>query len=139
MYAHGNGLAVGTSAAAVSGPGAALIMALFLMGIGVIIAVIVALLVAGIRLLESRHRKRSSGQLPPRSSPARAGRHRGGRHLAPRPGSSRRLITVNSTLPKRPEATLLACNRPARGHRGKGALAGCSPQSGLIAVQLACN
>ena len=33
------------------------------------IAVIVALLAAGIRLLESRHRKRSSGQLPPRSSP----------------------------------------------------------------------
>ncbi len=63
-------LAASTSAAAVSGPGAALIMALFLMGIGVIIAVIVALLVAGIRLLESGHRKRSSGQLPPRSSPS---------------------------------------------------------------------
>jgi len=62
-------LAASTSAAAVSGPGAALIMALFLMGIGGIIAVIVALLVAGIRLLESRHRKRSSGQLSPRSSP----------------------------------------------------------------------
>jgi hypothetical protein len=62
-------LAASTSAAAVSGPGAALIMALFLAGIGVIIAVIVALPVAGIRLLESRQRKRSSGQLPPRSSP----------------------------------------------------------------------
>ena len=62
-------LAASTSAAAVSGPGAALIMALFLMGIGAIIAVIVALLAAGIRLLEPRHRKRSSGQLPPRSSP----------------------------------------------------------------------
>ena len=61
--------AASTSAAAVSGPGAALIMALFLMGIGGTIAVIVALLVAGIRLLESGHRKRSSGQLPPRSSP----------------------------------------------------------------------
>jgi DUF1707 SHOCT-like domain len=62
-------LAASTSAAAVSGPGAALIMALFLLGIGGIIAVIVALLVAGIRLLESRHGKRSSGQLSPRSSP----------------------------------------------------------------------
>ena len=65
-------LAASTSAA-MSGPGAALIMALFLMGIGVIIGVIVALLVAGIRLLESRDRKRSSGQLPPRSSPGAGG------------------------------------------------------------------
>ncbi len=65
-------LAASTSAA-VSGPGAALIMALFLMGIGVIVAVIVALLTAGIRLLESRDRKRSSGQLPPRSSPGAGG------------------------------------------------------------------
>jgi hypothetical protein len=65
-------LAASTSAA-VSGPGAALIMALFLMGIGVIVAVIVALLVAGIRMLESRDRKRSSGQLPPRSSPGAGG------------------------------------------------------------------
>jgi len=62
-------LAASTSAAAVSGPGAALIMALFLLGIGVIIAVIVALLAAGIRMLESRDRKRSSAQLPLRSSP----------------------------------------------------------------------
>ena len=71
-------LAASTSAAAVSGPGAALIMALFLMGIGGIIAVIVALLAAGIRLLESGHRKRSSGQRSPRSSPgagAQASRH----------------------------------------------------------------
>jgi hypothetical protein len=65
-------LAASTSAA-MSGPGAALIMALFLMGIGVIIGVIVALLVAGIRLLESRDRKRSSGQLPPRSSSGAGG------------------------------------------------------------------
>ena len=65
-------LAASTSAA-VSGPGAALIMALFLMGIGVIVAVIVALLTAGIRLLESRDRKRSSGQLPQRSSPGAGG------------------------------------------------------------------
>ena len=65
-------LAASTSAA-VSGPGAALIMASFLMGIGVIVAVIVALLVAGIRLLESRDRKRSSGQLPPRSAPGAGG------------------------------------------------------------------
>lgn len=65
-------LAASTSAA-VAGPGAALIMALFLMGIGVIIGVIVALLVAGIRVLESRDRKRSSGQLPPRSSPGAGG------------------------------------------------------------------
>ena len=61
-------LAASTSAA-VSGPGAALIMALFLMGIGVI----VALLVAGIRLLESCDWKRSSGQLSPRSSPGAGG------------------------------------------------------------------
>ncbi len=66
-------LAASTSVAAFSGPGAALIMALFLMGIGVIIAVIVALLVAGIRLLESPHQKRSSGQLPSRSSPGTGG------------------------------------------------------------------
>jgi hypothetical protein len=72
--------AASTSAAAVSGPGAALIMALFLTGIGVIIAVIVALLVAGIRLLESRQRKRSSGQLP-RSSPGAGG------HASRRPAS----------------------------------------------------
>jgi len=65
-------LAASTSAA-MSGPGAALIMALFLMGIGVIVGVIVALLVAGIRLLESRDQKRSSGQLPPRSSPGAGG------------------------------------------------------------------
>ena len=65
-------LAASTSAA-VSGRDAALIMALFLMGIGVIVAVIVALLVAGIRMLESRDRKRSSGQLPPRSSPGAGG------------------------------------------------------------------
>jgi hypothetical protein len=65
-------LAASTSAA-VSGRGAALIMALFLMGIGVIVAVIVALLVAGIRMLESRDRKRSSGQLPPRPSPGAGG------------------------------------------------------------------
>jgi hypothetical protein len=62
-----------STSAAVSGPGAALIMALFLMGIGVIIAVITALLVAGIRMLESRDRKGSSGQLPPRSSPGAGG------------------------------------------------------------------
>ena len=66
-------LAASTSVAAFSGPGAALIMALFLTGIGVIIAVIVALLVAGIRLVESPHQKRSSGQLPPRSSPGAGG------------------------------------------------------------------
>jgi Domain of unknown function (DUF1707) len=101
-------LAASTSAA-VSGPGAALIMALLLMGIGAIIAVIVALLVAGIRMLESRDRKRFSGQLPPRSSPlARAGRHRGARHLAPRPDSSRKSITVSSTPPKRPEAIFIS-------------------------------
>jgi predicted phage tail protein len=62
-----------TSAAAVSGSDAALIMALFVMGIGVIIAVLAALLTAGIRMLESRDRKRSSGQLPLRSSPGAGG------------------------------------------------------------------
>jgi hypothetical protein len=66
-------LAFSTSAAAVSGPRAALIMALFLLGIGVTIAVIVVLLTAGIRLLESRPRKRSSGQPSPRSSPGAGG------------------------------------------------------------------
>jgi hypothetical protein len=65
-------LAAGTSAA-VSGPGAALMMTLFLMGIGAIVAVIAALLVAGIRMLESPHQKRSSRQLPPRSSPGAGG------------------------------------------------------------------
>lgn len=66
-------LAASTSVAAFSGPGAALIMALFLTGIGVIIAVIVALLVGGIQILESRQRKRSSGQLPPWSSSGAGG------------------------------------------------------------------
>jgi hypothetical protein len=66
-------LAVSTSVAAFSGPGAALMMALFLTGMGVIIAVIVALLAAGIHILESRQRKRSSGQLPPRSSSGAGG------------------------------------------------------------------
>jgi hypothetical protein len=61
-------LAASASAAAVSGPGAALIMALFLTGIGVIVGVIVALLVAGIRVIESQQRKRFSRQLPPGSS-----------------------------------------------------------------------
>ena len=120
-------LAASTSAAAVSGPGAALIMALFLMGIGIIIAVIVALLVAGIRLLESRHQKRSSGQLPPRSSPGAGAQASRARHLAPLPDSSRKSITVSSTPPKRPEAILLARNHPARGHCVNGTLAGCSP------------
>ena len=62
-----------TSAAAGGGPGAALIMALFIMGIGTIIAVVTGLLTAGIRILESRDRKRSSGQLPLRSSPGAGG------------------------------------------------------------------
>jgi hypothetical protein len=62
-----------TSAATGGGPGAALIMALFLMSIGAIVAVITALLTAGIRILESRDRKRSSGQLPLRSSPGTGG------------------------------------------------------------------
>ena len=117
-------LAASTSAAAVSGRGAAVIMALFLMGIGVIIAVIVALLVAGIRMLESWDRKRSSG-LPPRSSPGSGGQ--ASRHPAAgaRPDSSRKSITVSSEPPKRSEAILLACSRPAHSRRVNGALAGC--------------
>jgi hypothetical protein len=74
-------VAASTSVAAFSGLGAALIMALFLMGIGGIIAVIVALLSAGIRLLESPHQKRSSGPPPPRSSPGADGQ------ASPRPAS----------------------------------------------------
>ncbi len=66
-------LVASTSAAAVSGPGAALIMALFLTGIGAVIAVIAALLAAGMSMLESPHRKRSSRQLPPRSSRGASG------------------------------------------------------------------
>jgi hypothetical protein len=62
-------LAASTSVAAVSGRDAAVIISLFLLGIGVIVAVIAALLAAGIRMLESWDGKRSSGQLPPRSSP----------------------------------------------------------------------
>jgi hypothetical protein len=62
-----------TSAATGGGPSAALIMALFLMGIGAIIAVITALLTAGIRMIESWDRKRSSRQLPLRSSPGAGG------------------------------------------------------------------
>ena len=120
-------LAASTAVAAVSGLGAALIMAVFLMGIGVIIAVIVALLAAGIRLLESRHRKRSSGQLPPRSSRGAGGQALRRAASGGRPDSSRKSITVSSTPPKRPGAILLACNRPGRGHRVNGTLAGCSP------------
>lgn len=120
-------LAASTAVDAVSGLGAALIMALFLMGVGVIIAVIVTLLVAGIRLLESRHRKRSSGQLPPRSSPGAGVQAL--RHAASgaRPDSSRKSITASTPPQKRPEAILLVRNRPARGHRVNGTLAGCSP------------
>jgi hypothetical protein len=66
-----------SSSAAFSGPGAALIMALFLTGIGAIVAVIVALLEAGISMLESRQRKRSIGQLPPRSSSGAGGQASG--------------------------------------------------------------
>ena len=40
---------------------------------GVIVAGIVALPIAGVLMLESRHRKRSSGQLPPRSTPGAGG------------------------------------------------------------------
>jgi Domain of unknown function (DUF1707) len=74
-------LAASAAAAAVSGPGAALIMALFLTGIGAIVAVIVALLIGGIRMLESRQRKRSSRQLSPRSSSGAGGQ------ASPRPAS----------------------------------------------------
>jgi hypothetical protein len=49
------------------------IISLFLLGIGVIVAVIAALLAAGIRMLESWDEKRSSGQLPQRSSPGAGG------------------------------------------------------------------
>jgi hypothetical protein len=66
-------LAASTSVAVVSGRDAAVIISLFLLGIGVIVAVIAALLAAGIRMLESWDEKRSSGQLPPRSSPGAGG------------------------------------------------------------------
>ncbi len=114
-------LAASMSVAAFSGPGAALIMALFLMGIGVFIAVIVTLLVAGIRLLESPHQKRSSRQLPPRSSRGASGR------AARRPASSApagQFPKVDHGQQHIAEATR---NGPARGHRVNGALAGCSP------------
>jgi len=39
-------------------------------------------------------------------------------------------ITVSNAPPKRSEAILLACNRPAHSHRVNGALAGCSPPGG---------
>jgi hypothetical protein len=65
--------AASTSVAVVSGRDAAVIISLFLLGIGVIVAVIAALLAAGIRMLESWDEKRSSGQLPPRSSPGAGG------------------------------------------------------------------
>jgi hypothetical protein len=66
-------LAASTSAGVVSGRDAAVIISLFLLGIGVIVAVIAALLAAGIRMLESWDGKRSSGQLPRRSSPGAGG------------------------------------------------------------------
>ena len=127
-------LAASTSAAAVSGPGAALIMALFLMGIGIIIAVIVALLVAGIRLLESRHRKRSSGPLSPRSSPGAGGQASRRPASGAPPDSSRKSITVSSTPPKRPEAIWPARSRPDRGRWIDGVLAGAVTQSAMSAT-----
>lgn len=132
-------LLASTSAAAVSGLGAALIMALFLMGIGVIVAAIVALLVAGIRLLESRHRKRSSGQLPPRSAPgagAQALRRpasdaSAGHFTRVDHGQQHTVETARSDL----AGLQSSGSRPPRQLHSRGLLAARRP----IAVQLACN
>ena len=120
-------LAASTSAGAVSGPGAALIMALFLTGIGVIVAVIVALLTAGIRLIESRPPRRSSGQLPPRSSSGAGGQASrrpasgapAGQFLQVDHGQQRTAEAVRNNLADR--------HRPVRGYRVSGALASCAP------------
>ena len=132
-------LAASTSAAAVSGPGAALIMALFLMGIGGIIAVIVALLVAGIRLLESRHRERSSGQLPPRSSPG-VGEQASRRPASGAPAGQFPQVDHGqqhtAEAARSDQAGLQSSgSRPPRQRRSRGLLAA----ERAIAVQLACH
>jgi hypothetical protein len=120
-------LAASTSAAAVSGPGAALIMALFLMGIGAIIAVIVALLAAGIRLLESRHPKRSSGQLPPRSSPG-AGAQASRRPASGAPaGQFPQVDHGQQHTAEAARSDLAGLKSSGSRPRVNGALAGCSP------------
>jgi hypothetical protein len=131
-------LAASTSAA-VSGPGAALIMALFLMGIGVIVAVIVALLTAGIRLLESRDRKRSSGQLPPRSSPG-AGGQASRRPASGAPAGQFPQVEHGQQHTAEAGRSDLAGlqssgSQPPRQRRSRGLLA----VGRAIAVQLACN
>jgi Domain of unknown function (DUF1707) len=128
-----------TSAAAVSGPGAALIMALFLMSIGVIIAVIAALLSAGIRMLESQDRKRSCGQPPLRSSPGGSGQE----SRRPASGASAGHFPQvdhsqqHTAEAARSELTGLQSSgsRPPRHWCSRGLLA----VGRAIAVQLACN
>ena len=127
-------LAASTSAA-VSGPGAALIMALFLMGIGVI----VALLVAGIRLLESRDWKRSSGQLSPRSSPG-AGGQASRRPASGAPAGQFPQVDHGQQHTAEAARSDLAGlqssgSQPPRQWRSRGLLA----VGRAIAVQLACN
>jgi hypothetical protein len=130
-------LAASTSAA-MSGPGAALIMALFLMGIGAIVAVITALLAAGIRMLESPHPKRSSRQLrPPRSSPGSGGQ--ASRCPAPsvRPGQLPRVDYGQQHTADTARCDLAdlqsSGSRPSRQWRSRGLLAAGQP----IAVRLA--
>ena len=120
-------LAASTSAAAVSGPGAALIMALFLTGMGVIIAVIVALLEAGMRMLEPRQRKRSSGQLPPRSSSGAGGQASQRPASAAPAGQFRQVDHRQQRTAEAVRNNRAGRPRPARGHRVNGALASCPP------------
>ena len=101
---------------------------------GVIVAGIVALPIAAVLMLESRHRKRSGRQLPPRPTPGTGGQALRRRYLMPQPNSSRRSITVSSTPPKRPEEIWPTRSCPDRGRWIDGALAGAVTQSAMSAT-----
>jgi hypothetical protein len=132
-------LAASTSAGVVSGRDAAVIISLFLLGIGVIVAVIAALLAAGIRMLESWDGKRSSGQLPRRSSPGAGGqasrRPAPGAPAGPFPqvdhGQQRTAEAVRSDL----AGLQSSGSQPPRQWRSRGLLAA----GRTIAVKSACH
>jgi len=60
-------VAVSTVAVAVGQPEAAAILAVFMVILAAVATALVASVIAGVLALESRHRKRSGGQLPPRA------------------------------------------------------------------------
>jgi len=60
-------VAVSTVAVAAGQPGAAVILAVFMVILAAVATTLVASVIAAVLALESRHRKRSDGQLPPRA------------------------------------------------------------------------